>query len=160
MRRRPFVPTTAALAGLPRSLSLALALSLPIAMGGCAVVAPTPVTDQQARDRFLTVLDDAQTLVGGDWTLMDDPTPRECVIPLGVAGERYPALRVGDAPAGVADAAERVEQAWTTAGMRVTRTELGEVFEVKGESAAGELIVLRVSDGASTLIGESECRPL
>lgn len=158
MRRRPFVPRTAALA----VLALSLLLSLPIAVGGCAVLAPTPVTDEQARDRFLAVLDDAQALVGGDWTVMDDPTPRECVIPLWVAGERLPALRVGDAPAGVAgvaDAAERVAQAWSTAGMRVTRTEIGEVVEVKGESTAGELIVLRVSEAASTLIGESECRP-
>lgn len=129
-------------------------------LAGCAVQASTPVTDVAARDRFLTVLDDAQELIGGDWTIMDDPTPRECVIPLWVTGERYPALRVGDAPASVPAAAERVEQAWGGAGMRVTRTDIGDVIEVKGESAEGEIIVLRVSESASTLLGESECRPL
>lgn len=127
---------------------------------GCSVQPATPVTDQQARDRFVTLLDDAQALVGGGWSVMDDPTPRDCVIPLWVSGERYPALRVGDAPAGVGAAAERVENAWQLAGMQVTRTEIGDVVEVKGESVDGELIVLRVSESASTLLGESECRPV
>lgn len=131
-----------------------------VALAGCAVQDPTPVTDLEARDRFLTVLDEAQELVGGDWDVRDDPTPRECVIPLWIAGERYPALRVGDAPASVSAAADRIEQAWSGAGMRVTRTDIGDVVEVKGESAEGELVVLRVSASASTLLGESECRPL
>ena len=137
----------------------AAGMTLP-ALAGCAVQDPTPVTDLEARDRFMTVLDEAQDLVGGDWDVRDDPTPRECVIPLWIPGERYPALRVGDAPASVSAAAERIEQAWNDAGMRVTRTDIGDVIEVKGESAEGELVVLRVSASASTLLGESECRPL
>lgn len=146
-----------------RSVLVLAALSAMVTtsvLSGCAVQATTSVTDQQARDRFVTLLNDAQALIGGDWSVMDDPTPRDCVIPLWVAGERYPALRVGDAPDGVGVAAERVEQAWQLAGLRVTRTEVGEVVEVKGESVDGELIVLRVSESASTLLGESECRPV
>ncbi|MBX9718409.1 MAG: hypothetical protein K2X36_06150 [Microbacteriaceae bacterium] len=131
-----------------------------VALAGCAVQDPTPVTDLEARDRFMTVLDEAQDLVGGDWDVRDDPTPRECIIPLWIPGERYPALRVGDAPASVSTAADRVEDAWKAAGMRVTRTDISDVIEVKGESAEGELVVLRVSASASTLLGESECRPL
>lgn len=146
MHRRILLPVTAVL--------------VVVTIGGCAVHASTPVTDLEARDRFLAVLDDAQDLVGGDWNVMDDPTPRECVIPLWVPGERFPALRVGDAPLSVGVAADRVEQAWDDAGMRVTRTDIGDIIEVKGESAEGELVVLRVSDSASTLLGESECRPL
>jgi hypothetical protein len=144
-----------------RRVALALVGAVAVvALAGCAVQDPTPVTDLEARDRFMTVLDEAQGLVGGDWDVRDDPTPRECVIPLWIPGERYPALRVGDAPASVAAAAERIEQAWNDAGMRVTRTDIGDVIEVKGESAEGELVVLRVSASASTLLGESECRPL
>lgn len=132
-----------------------------VALGltGCAVQSSTPVTDLEARERFFSVLDEAQQLIGGDWQTMDDPTPRACVIPLWVAGERYPALRLGDAPRSVGAAADRVETAWNDAGMRVTRTDIGDVVEVKGESAEGELVVLRVSESASTLLGESECRP-
>jgi len=120
----------------------------------------TPVTDLEARDRFSAVLDDAQQIVGGEWSVMDDPTSRECIIPLWVTGERYPALRIGEAPASVTTAADRIEEAWTDGGMRVTRTDIGDVVEVKGESADGELLILRLSESASTLLGESECRPL
>lgn len=150
MQRRTVVP-------------VAIALALPlvaISLGGCALQSATPVTDSEAHERFVAVLDEAQRLVGGNWQVMDDPTPRECVIPLWTTGERYPALRVGDAPAVVPAAAERIEQAWNDAGMRVTRTDVGDVIEVKGETVEGELIVLRVSESASTLLGESECRPL
>ncbi len=132
---------------------------LAVGLSGCAVQQATPVTDAEAHDRFLGALDDTQGIVGGEWQVLDDPTPRECVIPLWVAGERYPALRLGDAPVLASIAADRVESAWNEQGMRVTRTDIGDVIEVKGESAEGELLVLRVSESASTLLGESECRP-
>ena len=131
-----------------------------LALAGCAVVPVSAGSDSEAHDRFIALLDDAQELVGGDWQVQDDPTPRECVIPLWVSGERHPALRIGDAPAAPSAAAERVERAWTEAGIRVTRTDVGDVIEVKGETADGELLVLRVNESASTLLGESECRPL
>lgn len=128
-------------------------------LAGCAVQAPTAVTDAQARDRFLSVLDESQSLVGGEWRVLDDPTPRECVIPLWVAGERYPALRVGDAPVNVTLAADRVEAAWNAHDIHVTRTDVGDVIELKGQTLDGELLIIRVSESASTVLGESECRP-
>lgn len=142
-----------------RTVTTLAVAAVMIGLSGCAVQASTPVTDLEARDRFLSVLDDAQQLVGGEWQTMDDPTPRACVIPIWIPGERYPALRLGDAPASVDAAADRVELAWSDAGMRVTRTAIGDVVEVKGESTEGELVVLRLSASASTLVGESECRP-
>jgi hypothetical protein len=148
-RRAPFVAVTA----------LGAVALLTIGLSGCAVQQATPVTDAEAHDRFLAALDDTQSIVGGEWEVLDDPTPRECVIPLWVAGERYPALRLGEAPVLASRAADRVESAWNEQGMRVTRTDIGDVIEVKGESAEGELFVLRVSESASTLLGESECRP-
>lgn len=142
-----------------RVASLGAVTLLMTALTGCAVQSPTPVSDLEARDRFLSVVDEAQAVIGGEWDVQDDPTPRECVIPLWVVGERYPVLRVGDPAASVSAAAQRIEQAWGDAGMRVTRTDIGDVIEVKGESADGELVVLRLSESASTLLGESECRP-
>jgi len=139
---------------------VACAAAVAVVLSGCAVQQQSTLTDSETRERFLTVLADAQTVVGGEWKILDDPTPRECVIPLWVIGERYPALRVGDPPVSVAVAADRTERAWTDVGMRVTRTDIGDVVEVKGESGDGEIVVLRVSESASTLIGESECRPL
>lgn len=143
---------------MPVALAM-VAGAVAVVLGGCAVQASTPVTDLEARDRLLAVLDEAQQVVGGEWTVMDDPTPRECIIPLWISGERYPALRVGDPPASVAVAADLMERAWNDSGMRVTRTDIGDVIEVKGESDEGELVILRVSENASTLLGESECRP-
>lgn len=149
MLRRTPLPFVVAVAGL-----------LMVGLTGCAVQQPSSVTDAEARDRFLAELDETQAIVGGEWQVLDDPTLRECVIPLWVAGVRYPALRVGDAPTLATIAADRVESAWNDDGMRVTRTDIGDVIEVKGETTDGELIVLRVSESASTLLGESECRPL
>lgn len=128
-------------------------------LSGCAVQQPTPVTNAEAHDRFLAALAETQSIVGGEWRVLDDPTSRECVIPLGVTGERYPALRLGEAPVLATVAADRVESAWNEQGMRVTRTDIGDVIEVKGETTDGELLLLRVSESASTLLGESECRP-
>ncbi len=143
-----------------RVLAIVASSVLAGSVAGCAMVPVSAGSDSDARDRFLALVDETQTLVGGDWQVDDDPTPRECVIPLWVAGHRYPALRIGDAPAAPSAAAERVEQAWSADGIRVTRTDIGDVIEVKGETADGELLVLRVSASASTLLGESECRPL
>lgn len=148
-RRAPFVAVTA----------LGAVALLTVGLSGCAVQQSTPVTDAEAHDRFLAALDDTQSIVGGEWEVLDDPTPRECVVPLWVAGERYPALRLGEAPVLASIAADRVESAWNEQGIRVTRTDIGDVIEVKGETTDGELLVLRVSESASTLLGESECRP-
>lgn len=152
MHRRESLPVAVA--------ALAAGALVAVGLTGCAVQQPTPVTDVEAHERFLTALDETQQLVGGEWEVLDDPTPRECVIPLWVTGERYPALRLGDAPVLASIAADRVETAWNEQGMRVTRTDIGDVIELKGESPDGELMVLRVSESASTLLGESECRPL
>ena len=81
-------------------------------------------------------------------------------MPLWAPGERYPALRLADAPASLELTADRVESAWREHALTVTRTEIGEVVELKGESPDGELLLFRVSDSAMTLTGESECRPL
>lgn len=143
-----------------RTFAGTLAAVTTLALVGCVVGPVSPGSDSDARDRFITLLDEAQRMIGGDWMVEDDPTPRECVVPLWVAGERYPALRIGDAPAAPAAAAERVVQAWSAAGMTVTRTDVGDVIEVRGETSDGELLILRVSASASTLLGESECRPL
>lgn len=159
-RAEPVAPRAVAVAPRAVRVAVAGAAFVAIALSGCAVQVSTPVTDLEARDRFSAVLDDAQQIVGGEWTVMDDPTSRECIIPLWVTGERYPALRIGEAPASVTAAADRIEEAWTDGGMRVTRTDIGDVVEVKGESTDGELVILRVSERASTLLGESECRPL
>jgi hypothetical protein len=147
----------------PTPFAVAAALGavglLTIGLTGCSIQQATPVTDSEAQERFLAALDETQSIVGGQWEVLDDPTPRECVIPLWVAGVRYPALRVGDAPVLASVAADRVESAWNEHGIRVTRTDIGDVIEVKGETAEGELLILRVSASASTLLGESECRP-
>jgi len=130
------------------------------ALSGCTLQAPSAVEDEEARERFVALLDDTQAAAGGSWSVRDDPTPRECMIPLWVTGERFPALRLADAPASPARAADRVEEAWRAHDLEVTLTEVSDVIELKGESAQGELLLFRASDSAMTLTGESECRPV
>jgi len=129
-------------------------------LAGCALHAPSAVEDEEARERFVALLDVTQSAAGGTWSVRDDPTPRQCIIPLWVTGERFPALRLADAPVSPARAADRVEEAWREHGLEVTVTEVSDVVELKGESAAGELLLFRASDSAMTLTGESECRPV
>jgi hypothetical protein len=144
---------------LPR-LTAPLAVTA-LLLGGCALSPSTDVTDQQARDRFISLVDAVQSAAGGTWSVQDDPSPRECTIPLWVPGERIPALRTGSAPAdGIDMTAGRIHRHVTEQGMRATVSELADVVEVRAESAAGELLLFRVSDTAMTVTGESECRPV
>jgi hypothetical protein len=136
-----------------------VAVTALLVISGCAVQASSPVSDDEARERFVEVLNETQAVVGGTWSVRDDPTPRGCIIPLWVDGQRFPALRIADAPDPNAHSVDRVEQAWRDDAMAVTRTEVGTVTELKGESATGELYLFRVSGSAMTLSGESECRP-
>jgi hypothetical protein len=143
---------------LPRTLAAAAAMAL--LLSGCALAPVTDVSDEQARDRFIALVNAAQDAAGGDWQVQDDPSPRECTIPLWVTGSRIPALRTGPAPQdGLDDAAGRIQRHFTDLGMRTTVTEVGDVLEVRGETAAGELLLFRVSATAMTITGESECRP-
>ncbi|MER3389074.1 MAG: hypothetical protein RJQ01_03490 [Microcella sp.] len=130
------------------------------ALGGCTLQTPSAVEDEEARERFVALLDDTQAAAGGSWSVRDDPTPRQCVIPLWVSGERFPALRLADGPASPTRAADRVEEAWREQGLEVTVMEVSNVIELKGESTVGELLLFRASDSAMTLTGESECRPV
>ncbi|WAB80728.1 hypothetical protein OVN18_09135 [Microcella daejeonensis] len=138
-----------------RMLTIAAVL---VGVSGCALQSPSPVTDAEARDRFLAVIDETQQLVGGVWQVDDDPTPRGCTLPVWVAGERYPALRVSEDPRGEGHA-DRVQQAWEGNGLEVERSLVGDVVELKAESEFGEVYLFRVSEQAMTLQGESECRP-
>lgn len=143
-----------------RAARASLAALMLLGLAGCALEQPSDVSDSEARERFIAVLDEAQAAVGGQWQVDDDPTPRECTIPLWVAGQRYPALRVGEPPRSPERAADVVEQAWRDDGMRVERQTVGEVLEVSATSEHGELFILRLSESAATLQGESECRPI
>lgn len=130
-----------------------------LGLSGCALESASEVSDSEARDRFIAVIDEAQRTIGGDWQVDDDPTSRECMIPLWVPGHRFPALRIGEAPASVERTADAVERAWRDDGMSVERQLVGDVVEVSATSEFGELFILRVSESAATLQGESECRP-
>jgi len=140
------------------SLRVLATAAVLVSLTGCTLQGPSPVTDTEARDRFLAVIDETQRLVGGAWQVDDDPTPRGCTVPVWVTGERYPALRVSENPRGDGQA-DRVEEAWNDNGLDVERSLVGDVIEIKAESDAGEVYLFRVSDQAMTLQGESECRP-
>ena len=132
-----------------------------LTLSGCAITPPSEVTDSESRDRFLALLDEAQRVAGGAWDEQDDPSTRECIVPLWVPGERIPGLRTGPAPRdGLEAAATRMEQHFDAEGLSTTVSELGDVVEVKAESIHGELVLFRVSETAMTLTGESECRPV
>lgn len=139
---------------VPAVLTTVLVLSA--ALGGCA--SARGLDPVQARERFTGVLDDTQSVVGGEWENADDPTARSCTIPFWVEGTRYPALRLAGPPSDPTGAARTVTDYWEGLDYTVETTAVGDVTELQG-TGRGELLVFRVSDDGMTLQGESECRP-
>ena len=118
------------------------------------VRASGPTLDE-ARDTFYSAIDGTQALLTGTWAAQDDPTPRHCELQSGGQGLSFSALRIGSAGS-IAD----VTAAWEGWGYSVERTVVGPVIQLIGTTEAGQLLILRSSDRATTLQGESECRPV
>lgn len=134
-----------------------IALTL-VGLSGCALSQGSGLSPHESRDAMYDVLRSAQVMLGGIWTIEDDPTPRGCVIPLWVDGSQYPALRVGTAPDDTERAATLVTTAWAELGYEITRTDVADIIEIRATRPLGELLVLRVGADSMTLQGESECR--
>jgi hypothetical protein len=128
-------------------------------LAGCVVQPGSGLTALQAQRELHSVLDETQSLVGGAWDERDDPDARGCVIPVGVLGETYGALRLAPPPEHPEVTAESVARDWLRRGYTVERLELGPVSQVLGTSPVGEVLIFRASELAMTLQAESECRP-
>lgn len=138
---------------------LAAATAAVLSLSGCVMAPGSGVSPDEARERFLAVLDSTQDALGGTWDKKDDPTPRNCTIPLWVEGIRFPGLRLGGEPATPEAALDTVQEHWDALGMTIERTEVGDVTELRGGASTGDLFIFRASEDAMTLQGESECRP-
>ena len=130
-----------------------------LCLSGCMVAQGSGATPDEARERFIGVLDSTQDALGGPWEDHDDPTPRNCTIPLWVDGIRYPGLRLGKGTESPEAALDTVELHWETLDVAAERTEVGNVTELRGSNPSGDLFIFRANDDAMTLQGESECRP-
>lgn len=140
-------------------VGVCVALTLAVASTGCVANDSADVTAEEARDALYATLDETQDLLGGTFDNQDDPTARGCALALWSEGDHYPALRLGSAPEDAQDAVDTVTDYWTTLGYDLSTATVGAVVEVQGMGDAGETLILRVSDDAITLQGESECRP-
>ena len=142
-----------------RKLLAAVAVAV-LSLTGCVMAPGSGATPEEARDRFIGILDSTQATLGGRWQKKDDPTARNCTIPLWVEGIRFPGLRLGDAPPESPMAAlATVEEHWDTLNVTSERTEVGDVSELRGTNPSGDLFIFRANPDAMTLQGESECRP-
>ena len=141
-----------------RTMLAAVAVAV-MCLSGCVLAPGSGVSPDEARERFIGVLDSTEDALGGPWEDRDDPTPRNCTIPLWVDGIRYPGLRLGEAPDSPEAALDTVEQHWETLEVASERTEVGDVTELRGSNPSGDLFIFRANDDAMTLMGESECRP-
>jgi hypothetical protein len=142
----------------PRHLLAAVA-AITLCLSGCVVAPGSGVSPEEARDRFVGILDSTQEALGGAWENRDDPTARNCTVPLWVEGIRYPGLRLGDAPESPEAALSAVEEHWDGLQVDVERTQVGDVTELRGTNPSGDLFIFRANADAMTLQGESECRP-
>jgi hypothetical protein len=141
-----------------RKLLAAVAAAV-LSLTGCVMAPGSGVTAEEARERFIRILDSTQDALGGTWDKLDDPTARNCTIPLWVEGIRYPGLRLGEGHESPTAALATVEEHWGTVEVTSERTEVGDVTELRGTNRSGDLFIFRASDDAMTLQGESECRP-
>ncbi|MDW4633518.1 hypothetical protein NQ284_27835, partial [Escherichia coli] len=85
-----------------------------------------------SRTRFYEFLDSTQELVGGDWDVRDDPTPRGCDLSIWGDGSTYPGLRIGSTLASDAAALKAVQEAWEGDGFAVETAQIGDATELKG----------------------------
>jgi hypothetical protein len=147
-------------AGRRRSVAgVCVALAIAAGATGCVGSGSTGATAEEARDSLYAILDQTQELLGGTFDNQDDPTARGCALALWSEGDHFPALRLGAAPADAQRAVSDVTDYWTGLGYDLTTATVGAVIEVQGMGEGGETLILRVSDDATTLQGESECRP-
>lgn len=146
-------------AGRRRSVAgVCVALAIAACSTGCVGNSEGP-TAEEARDSLYATLDKTQELLGGRFDNQDDPTARGCALALWSEGDHFPALRLGAAPADPQRAVSAVSDYWSELGYDLTMATVGAVVEVQGTGETGESLILRVSDDATTLQGESECRP-
>lgn len=139
---------------------LAAVAVVALSLSGCMVAPGSGASADDARERFIGILDSTQRELGGEWDKLDDPTPRNCTIPLWVEGIRYPGLRLSsEAPDSQDAALATVEQHWETLELTTERTEVGDATELNATSRDGDLVIFRASPKGMTLQGESECRP-
>jgi hypothetical protein len=142
-------------------LALIPAAALVLAgLSGCVVSAGSGMTAVGARDELYKILDHTQAKLGGDWQNQDDPTSRGCVFPVWSKGSHYPALRLGSAPTDARLAVKSVRTLWDKLGYSLQKSMVGDVTQLQGKSALGQLLVLRIGPDSMTLQGESECRPV
>ncbi len=140
-------------------IMLAAVAAAILCLTGCVVAPGSGAAPDEARERFIGILDSTQAALGGAWEKRDDPTARNCTIPIWVAGVRYPGLRLGEAPESPREALTTVEKHWESLEVTSERAEVGDVTELRGTNTAGDLFIFRANAEAMTLQGESECRP-
>ena len=148
--------------GVARGVGAACFLVLPVLLLGSCVPHRLAVTSggpslTQAREEFFALIDATQQLAGGTWEVQDDPSTRGCELPDGGLGRTFSALRL--APPPTAPIADPIADAWDDLGYSVARTDIGPVSQLVATGDGSEILILRVSDRAMTLQGESECRP-
>jgi hypothetical protein len=118
-------------------------------LGSWALPASSPAPS------FSAVIPETQSIVGGEWQVQDDPNSRGCILPNGTAGRTTSVLRIGE-PSSAIDA---VAVYWEAQGYTVQRLDIGPVTQLLATTGAGQQLIVRASDRATTLQGESECRP-
>jgi hypothetical protein len=139
--------------------SVSVALTIVASSLGCSSPNGSELTPEEARDALYETLDETQVILGGTFDNQDDPTARGCALALWSEGDHFPALRLGAAPADATAAVDDVSDYWTELGYDLTTATVGAVVEVQGMSDLGATLILRVSTDATTLQGESACRP-
>jgi len=118
------------------------------------------ITPQEARATLTSLLDDTQSLIGGEWNVHDSPSPVPC--PRGGAAEpgvAFTGHRTLDGGGGFADIAAPTTALWEAAGLRVGRTAVGPFDVLRGVHPSDPAFTaeLRVGARSTMLRGQSPC---
>lgn len=157
-----------------RAGTVATALVLVVGLTACVPHSrpsnePTTMNAAQAHDELATLLEDAQSVVGGEWKSIDGGA-EICTTAAGKPGVVYPFGRLGPGvPGGDQQAMlDRVVAAWKSSGFTavphtqpsVKGVEIREVrYPDSGYGEDGIYLIFSVSVNGSTIDAQSRCVP-
>lgn len=134
-------------------------MALPVALlaaAGC-VAEEEPMSAEQLRDRFATLVEQTQDVAGGTFDVQDGTTPLHCDLPDGGDGRSYGFNRLGPPPDDVEAVVETVRELWEGLGYSVRETTVGPVVELATRTEDDAPIVFGASENAVGVRGESAC---
>jgi hypothetical protein len=142
-------------------LSAAVGLvALALIVTGCAAAEPADTqSPEQSQDHLLSLLDDVQTQIGGEWTNEDSPSPRGCQLAGGAEGVTFTGTRTLEAQAVTDAQVDDLVAYLSDQGFDAGRSSVGVLVDVLAVDPDDEtsFVEVRIGDQSTQLKGQAAC---